>query len=216
MIWAIALIWVVFNVSAQEQLPWASNNTDTFAEISKIQSPYEQCLAYVKMKKLENFDCKLKTESMLNTRWTGTTSQTAPKPELKPEPKIQPPQPVGTGAMGGSGMKLERIPKKLSPTWTGATRDNEMKNLGIALGKLTLTQRMELMKMIRNYLESKGIKNQNPEDKKESSTNKDEDSNKKWPLTREEILANQQALQEKVRALKEKQKEYTGNITLNK
>lgn len=113
-------------------------------------------------------------------------------------------------------MKLDKFPKRVPLVWTGAVREAEMKSLGMAIGKLTPTQRMELMKMIRNYLESKGVKNQNPEDKKESSTNKDEDSNKKIPLTREEILANQQALQEKVRAMKEKQKEYTGHITLNK
>ena len=208
LIWALALTWIIFNVSAQERLPWANNNTDSLSEINKIQNPYEQCLAYVKMKKLENFDCKLQAESMKPVQWTGTMIQTWSK--------MQPPQSGGTGAVGGSGMKLDKFPKRVPLVWTGAVREAEMKSLGMAIGKLTPTQRMELMKMIRNYLESKGVKNQNPEDKKESSTNKDEDSNKKIPLTREEILANQQALQEKVRAMKEKQKEYTGHITLNK
>lgn len=205
LIGVVAFTGMILSVSAQEQWSWDSNSTSPLSEVNLIQSPYEQCLAYAKMKKLENFDCKVKVESMRNTPGTGAMSPMEPKPEPKWEPKRLPPRAqMEKDPLMGSGTKLEKDPKRLPPVGSGAIMETEMKNLFMAIGKLTPVQRAELMKMIRNYLESKGVKNTNPDVKKEISERKGWDGSIKWKLTQEEIQTNQQALQEKIKALKEK------------
>lgn len=218
--WLIGVVvftGMILSVSAQEPWSWDSNSTSSLSEVNLIQSPYEQCLAYAKMKKLENFDCKVKIESMRNTLGTGTMSPVEPKPEPKREPKrLPPPSQMEINPLMGSGTKMEKDLKRLPPVGSGAMMETEIKNLFVAMGKLTPVQRAELMKIIRNYLESKGTKNTNPDVKKEISERKGWDGSVKWKLPQKEIQTNQQALQEKIKALKEKQKQYTGHVTLMK
>lgn len=101
--------------------------------------------------------------------------------------------------------EARQISKRVPLVWTGAVREAEMKSLGMAIGKLTPTQRMELMKMIRNYLESKGVKNQNPEDKKNPVLTKMKIVIKNTPYTRRNPSQSTSSTG-KVRAMKENKK----------
>ncbi len=151
---------------------FAAESTNTTARIMQIRDPLEQCLAYVKMKWLTNIDCKAKIASMKQEnqlprrvekkdnrmmQWTGMMmSSRSPRP------------PMGSGAMMGSGMRLDHecsapgsCGQWLPPParWTGSQMmiEQQMKWLGMAMTKLTPEQRDELMKTVRSYLESKWV-----------------------------------------------------------
>lgn len=61
-------------------------------EVTKIQDPYEQCLAYVKLKQIEGVDCKAKVAAIQNMRGTAIlneTGSTQPKPPVVPKPPMR-------------------------------------------------------------------------------------------------------------------------------
>ncbi len=160
--------------------------------------------------------------------------------------------PMGSGAMMGSGMGMsgammhEDDDKNDHPRpsmgsgmgMTGAMMKHEMEGLKDAMEKLTPEQRVELAKMIRTYLESKGIQVPTPEVKKGEGERKGWDGSIKGNKTPDEVKAQREIMKEKIKvqreimkekikvqreimkekikALKEKQKEYTGHVTLMK
>lgn len=237
----------IFSVSAMEQWTWESSDTDTSAlsEINKIQDPYERCVAYVELKKLEGIDCKMKTETMRPKAepkmqknisetnlvvWSGAIQPKPPRP------------PMGTGAMTGTGMKIEKnreciapgsCGQGLPPVGTGAKMiESDIKYLTMVVGKLKPEQRLELMKMIRKYLESKGIKDTLPEIKKNENARKGWDGSVKWKKITDEIKIKQGEMikkeyqmdemqnREKIKALtgstSEGKKEFVGHVSLLK
>lgn len=174
------------------------------SEINKIQDPYERCVAYVKLKKLEGIDCKMKTETM------------KPKEEKREEPKIQKniTEPNSTRYDKEHNMNESRpTQSKENPLQkpsqasmrTGAMMESEMKYLGMMIGKLNPEQRMELMKMIRTYLESKGIKNPSSEIKKNENEQKGQEISAKEKKVKEEMRAKQEEMMKKERYMSEMQ-----------
>lgn len=188
----------------------AAENGSTLSDINKIKDPYEQCLAYIKIKWITNVDCKTRVESMKQT-------QEPKKEERKDDHMMR-----GTGILSQSGVIQPRPPRP--PIGSGAMmgiRNNlseqEIKWLGLAMGKLKLEERMELMKMIRTYLESKGVRLPTPEIKKDENK-KGWDGSIKWNSVTQENKKQQEAMKEFIKALQEKarQKTYTDHTALMK
>jgi hypothetical protein len=108
---------------------------------------------------------------------------------------------MGTGAITGSGADIER----------------EMKWLALALGKLTPEQRIELRKMIREYLTSKWVTIETPEVKNTDSERKGWDGSVKWNKATQEVSTDRKAAIEKAKAKREEmRKNYVGHVTLIK
>ncbi|NRH20804.1 hypothetical protein HOO68_02040 [Candidatus Gracilibacteria bacterium] len=130
--------------------------------------------------------------------------------------------PMGTGAMVGSGMiNSERPLPPKPPMGTGAEiMDPEMRAITMAIVKLAPENRNELMKIIRTYLEEKGIQ--------ENGLKKGWDGSIKGNKTPIEIKDKHEIQKEKIKTLREKQKEmraklssenkknYVGHVTLMK
>ena len=123
------------------------------------------------------------------TSESGTTIAKPPKP------------PMGTGAVMGSGTDTE----------------HQIQGIGMAIGKLTPTDRDALIKMIREYLVSKGITLGAPEVKKDETERKGWDGSIKGNKTVTEIQAERATLLAKAKAKREAmRKEYVGHVTLMK
>ncbi len=109
--------------------------------------------------------------------------------------------PMGTGAMMESG----------------ADKEHQIQGLGMAISRLTPTDRDTLVKMIREYLTSKGLTLGAPEVKKNETERKGWDGSIKGKKTDTEIQAERAALIAKREAKREAmRKEYAGHVTLMK
>lgn len=111
----------------------------------------------------------------------------------------RPPRPpMGSGSMMGSGV-----------VGSGTMIDRDMDGLKMAIGKLTPEQRVELVKVIRAFFESKGI--QMPTSSENKSQIKDLRNDMKDAAktlrkkTQEEIKAQRELVREKIKSLREKQ-----------
>lgn len=106
--------------------------------------------------------------------------------------------PMGTGAMMGSGKIL---------TSSGMI-DRDVDGLKKAMEKLTPEQRIELTKLIRAFLESKGIQLPTPSENKDQIKevrNEMKDNAKILrKKTQEEIKAQRELMREKIKSLREK------------
>lgn len=119
--------------------------SSTSVDIGEIKDPYEQCLAYVKLKKIEGTDCKKIAESI---RQKMEKSQNPPKiitPKPTPLPERLPP--IRECLMAGSDCN-----------WGGTIQNPDFKWLMGAIEKLSPQEKIELAKMIRSYLQSKNVK----------------------------------------------------------
>ena len=100
---------------------------------------------------------------------------------------------------------------------TGTDMEHQIKGIGMAIGKLTPTDREALIKMIREYLTAKGITLGAPEVKKDETERKGWDGSIKGKKTDTEIQAERAALLAKAKAKRETmRKEYVGHVTLMK
>lgn len=107
----------------------------------------------------------------------------------------------GTGTMMGTGTDME----------------DPMHNLSMAIGRLTPTDRDTLIKMIREYLTSKGLTLGAPEVKKDETERKGWDGSIKGKKTDTEIQTERSALLAKAKEKREAmRKEYVGHVTLMK
>ena len=112
-----------------------------------------------------------------------------------------PKAPMGTGAMMGSGADME----------------HQIQGLGMAIGKLTPTDRDTLIKMIREYLTTKGLTLGTSEVKTNEAERKGWDGSVKGKKTATEIQAERASLLAKAKAKREEmRKEYVGHVTLMK
>jgi hypothetical protein len=173
----------------------------TLTTINNIKDPYEQCLAYVKFKKIEGIDCKTKIEAIKNAKGTITgTGDMLPKiPRL----------PVGTG--GTIGTQECRAPgscgQGLPPIATQMGQD--MQYIGAAIMKLNDTDRAELVKLVRAYLNTKWVKIQTQEvtndrkDEIKNIRNEMKDTVQEIKVkNRDEIRAQQEIFRAKIQEMK--------------
>ncbi len=114
-------------------------------------------------------------------------------------PMPKPPKPpMGSGAMMGSGMGMN----------SGVMVDRDTDGLKKAMEKLTPEQRLELAKMIRTFLESKGIQlptpSENKEQIKEVRNEMKENAKALREQTQEEIKMQRDVMKEKIKFLKKK------------
>ncbi len=88
-----AITWTLVGILTIATLSGVSaiEATNNLSGANAIRDPYEQCLAYVKLKQIEGVDCKARVEAIRNTRGTGTIN----KPEST--------QPRGSHPGMGSG-----------------------------------------------------------------------------------------------------------------
>lgn len=211
-------------------ITWSS-----MVDIWEIKDPYEQCLAYVKLKKIEGTDCKkiaesIKQKSQINnnrgvatlpenpkttnpTTWTGSngTGERITKPiKMAPLPEILPP--IRQCIVAGPDCDGSETTK---PDW---------KLLMASIEKLSPQEKLELARMIRGYLESKKIKVPSIDlyvPRKDEIKNAIDTKKQEILIIKDEKKDAIRIKQETVRAqLKIKQEEisknYTGHVTLMK
>jgi gas vesicle protein len=213
-----AIIGALVGVITLATISWtsATENSPTISDINAIRDPYEQCLAYVKLKKIENIDCRAKVAEIIKNTRSGAiligTGSTKPRiPEL---PKPYHPL-TETGTTTGTGIKQDR-PECRAPGSCGqglppiATQmGHDMQYIGAALMKLNDADRAELIKIIAAYLNSKGIKAPAQDivnDRKEeikNIRNEMKDTVKEIKVkNRDEIRAQQEAYRAKIQEMK--------------
>jgi hypothetical protein len=78
----------------------------TVIDSTKIQDPYEQCLAYVKLKQIEGVDCKVKFAAIQNMRGTAILNETG---------STQPKSPIVTMPPVKEGISLSEINQIKNP-----------------------------------------------------------------------------------------------------
>ncbi|MBC7504081.1 hypothetical protein H7169_03845 [Candidatus Gracilibacteria bacterium] len=147
---------------------------------------------------------------------TGATSNRLLLPAIQKRGGDENSRVAGAGSGGGP-----RVRMILDGTGTmmGSGKDmaDQMHGLNIAIGKLTPADRDTLVKMIREYLTSKGITIGAPEVKKDETERKGWDGSIKGKKTDTETQTDRATLLEKAKAKREAmKKEYVGNVTLMK
>lgn len=122
------------------------NSSLSLTEIIKIKDPLEQCLAYVKLKKIDGIDCKIKAKAIETTstqkkdgkilNQSGSTQTGGILPPKTPRP------PIATPTKGTSTQ----------------AKESEIQSLVGAIEKLSPADRLALTKIIQEFLKSKNKK----------------------------------------------------------
>lgn len=113
------------------------------SEIIKIKNPLEQCLAYVKLKKITGIDCKIKAKAIETANIQ------------KKEGKIL--NQSGSTQTGGILPPKTPRPPIATPTKGTSTqvKESEIQSLVGAIEKLSPADRLALTKIIQEFLKSK-------------------------------------------------------------
>jgi hypothetical protein len=81
------------SVAAIEMTSTVSSQSSSSTELNQITDPYEQCLAYAKLKQIDSVDCKTRIGWTSNTGGTGSISQSGwaelPPPGVTPKPPVK-------------------------------------------------------------------------------------------------------------------------------
>ena len=222
-----------------------TGTSNTTVDIGEIKDPYEQCLAYVKLKKIEGTDCKKIADSIKqktqinNNRGTAILDESPKKPD--PKPTNPPTWTPSTGIENKltKPIKIVPLPERLPPIKqclmagpgcdgtgvfaTGALQ-SDIKWLLRAIEKLSPQEKLELAKIIRSYLESKKIKVPSIDlyiPRKDEIKNAIDTKKQEILVIKDEKMDAIRMKQEAIRAQfkaepDELQKNYTGHVTLMK
>ena len=210
-------------------ITWSS-----MVDIWEIKDPYEQCLAYVKLKKIEGTDCKKIAESIKQKSQINNNRGVAILPE---NPKTTNPT-IWTGSTGTGGritkpIKMAPLPEVLPPIRqcivAGPDCDGyELSKpdwilLMASIGKLSPKEKLELARMIRSYLESKKIKVPSIDlyvPRKDDTKNAIDTKKQEILIIKDEkksIRDKQEAVRAQLKIQQEEtSKNYTGHVTLMK
>jgi hypothetical protein len=81
------------SVAAIEMTTTTSSQSSSGTELNQITDPYEQCLAYAKLKQIDGVDCKARIGWNSNTGGTGSINQSGwaelPPPGVTPKPPVK-------------------------------------------------------------------------------------------------------------------------------
>lgn len=173
---------------------------------------------------------KKRQATLMQGMLAGTTSGTGvalpppPREDRDGRDMSRPPR-DGSGTMmpkppkDGSGMMMPRPPRDGS----GVNLERDSKGLMLAIGQLSPADRETLVKMIKDYLASKGIDPakyaEMRDEKKDMKKDTREAVKDMRDTTREEIKKKKEEMQAKIKDmkdLKEGRKEYIGHVTLMK
>jgi tetrahydromethanopterin S-methyltransferase subunit D len=113
----------------------------------------------------------------------------------------------GTGSTTGTGT-TQTGTTQTGTTQTGSVTERETKGLMLAIGALSPTDRATLVKMIRDYLLSKGVDPAKYAEKRDEIRESREDMRDKIKdmrkATREDIKKKRDEMKEKIKSLKNK------------
>ena len=219
------IVWLI----AIASFPIASSGTEIVGTISSSPRVYTETeIAYIRGlncdtlttdAKARCLDIKKAALSQLNTA-TGNTLEKPVRSQTDNEDRHLPVPPVKSETGSDDHRPLvsksgTTLPKP--QMGTGTDMEHQIKGIGMAIGKLTPTDREALIKMIREYLTAKGITLGAPEVKKDETERKGWDGSIKGKKTDTEIQAERAALLAKAKAKRETmRKEYVGHVTLMK